>query len=216
MLFETQVQWISQSALALIYGNPSKISNRFLRYDLPLQKLCWLPLIDRSIDLSVYKIIGTLVERGLWRSLVQPPMQSRAVADSKSDQLSHFLTKSWKPPRVEFLSPPQLQVPELPVWASWAATWEPLLLPFITVLCSTLYRCQEEFSSIIYCSSSSSLSLGTLHPWRHSKLEQTALQLTLFWAGVGGGVSRGPFQPKFFHDFAVRLDFNSRFLLKGH
>lgn len=70
--------------------------------------------------------------------------------------------------------------------------------------------------SVIYCSSSSSLNLGTLHPWRYSKLEQTALNLTQLQAGVRVGISRRLFQPKLFCDFAVMLVSNSRFLLQGH
>lgn len=64
-------------------------------------------------------------------------------------------------------------------------------------------------------SSSSSFSLGILHPWRYLKVEHTALKVTLFQARVGVRVSRGALHPKLFHDFAIRLNSNG-FLHKRH
>lgn len=101
------------------------------------------------------------------------PHWKHYCCNSRPDQLYCCLAESWKHPRVEFLPPLQIRVAELhhtppekkkcvlmANLSFLSAIWQPLFLPFITVPLLTFHHCQQEFDSIIYRSSSSSLIFG--------------------------------------------------------
>lgn len=64
-------------------------------------------------------MIEMLAGEELWRSLIQPPTQSRTVANTRSGQPWLCLSRSWKSPRVEI--PP-------PLWVSVCSTHILLIL----------------------------------------------------------------------------------------
>lgn len=106
-----------------------------------------------------------------------------------------------------------------PIWASWVQSGNLffyLLLLFLSWLFTTA---NKNLIPLFIALLQVVWFLETIDPWKywqHWQLEETALKLSpLFWAEVRVGVSRNPFQPELFHNFAVRLDSISKFLLKG-
>lgn len=141
------------------------------------QKLHWLPLIDWLIHWTIYwqHYRHTGCEGPLGISNLTC-IQSRPEEVRPAQPLCHL---PWKTSKSGVYTPSPVTHPKAASLSLLNCSWEPPLLPFVTASCQTLYHWQE-IVSITYDSSFSSFSLGILHPWRYSKVEQPTLEVILF------------------------------------